>query len=72
MQNMETHLLNSAGPYHLGFVTPQLGETVERIELRPDGRGISGYYDMIYIYVEGRDEARCAMPAHATDHWEYV
>ena len=67
----ETHLLNKAGPWRLGDLTPEFGETIDRIELRAGGHGVSGCYDVIYLYVEGRVEARAAMPAHMVNCWEY-
>lgn len=68
----ETYLLSKAGPWRLGGQTPDLGEKIERIELRTDGHGVSGFYDVIYLYVEGREEERAAMPAHMVDCWEYL
>ncbi len=61
--------LTKAGAYYIGLVTDD--GPIERIELRTDGHGLSGYYDVIYLYVEGRDREWRAMPAHLTDFWEY-
>jgi len=45
---------------------------VTRIELRTDGQGISGEYDMIYIYADNPDNPWQAMPAHNCKCWAYL
>ncbi len=65
----ETWLLLRAGPYTVGQEID--GETIERIELRTDGHGPTGFYDVIYLYIEGREQERAAMPAHQCDYWAY-
>ena len=62
-------LLEKVGPWHVGQETPD-GEEITRIELRTDGHGLSGLYDMIYIYTDP-ERPWAAMPAHNTDFWEY-
>ena len=62
-------LLTKAAGYYTGMETDD--GTVERIELRTDGHGLNGYYDVIYIYVEDRAGPWQALPAHNCDFWEY-
>ncbi len=64
-------LLHRVGPWTVGQKTAD-GGTVERIELRTDGHGISGHYDVIYIYTAGDETPWMAIPAHQCDSWEYM
>lgn len=63
-------LLSAAGQYRVGD-DPGCGE-VTRIELRTDGHGLSGHYDMIYIYTAHIERPWVAMPAHNVASWEYL
>ena len=42
---------------------------VTRIVMRADGHGLTGYYDVIYVYAG--DALVAAMPAHNCIRWEY-
>ena len=44
------------------------GKDVKKIEMRTDGNGISGYYDMIYVYLE---DGIAAFPAHNVEGWTF-
>ncbi len=69
--------LKKAGPWSIGDSISH-GVCITRIELRTDGHGLSGLYDMIYLYatgsgiVVGEGSPWAAMPAHNTDFWEYA
>lgn len=43
---------------------------IDRIVMRNDGCGLTGYYDVIYVYAGG--EIVCAMPAHNCIKWNYT
>ena len=71
MTEKNNTLLWAAGPWRVDQENHD-GETISRIELRTDGHGVSGFYDMIYIYTEGDDRPWLAFPAHQCDAWEYL
>ncbi len=71
MSEKKHELLRRAGPWAVEQKTWE-GDVIERIELRTDGAGATGHYDMIYIYTQGDDRPWMAFPAHQTDSWTYL
>ena len=63
--------LTMAGPYRVGNEIQGTGQSCSRIEMRNNGYGPMGFYDVIYIYGYGEKPLR-AMPAHNTDIWEFA
>ena len=64
-------LLETAGPYRVDQEVED-GSVIDRIELRTDGNGAVGLYDIIYIYTPSSDDPYAAMPAHKVDFWRYL
>ena len=52
-------------PYRVGV------DGVSRIEMRADGHGLTGFYDVIHVYATDPDHPWVSLPAHNCLSWQY-